>query len=599
MSAEHVAEPGAQKSSPAPRGRLRRLWFPLVLVGGYWTLIVGSRFVELPYFFRFLMSMAAPALMFVAFSIWWWLRRSVLLRDRAWMYLAIVGGAFAIAPLTHSSLGLPQALMGGLPVVMTVFTLWALAAPTLSTPTMRWASLAIVALAWSTQTLIRVEGLDGDLKANLHLRWTPTAEEMFLANRPAAAANSAPAAALADAAGEAPLALAPGDWPAFRGANRDGVVAIEPITTDWNATPPRLLWKQRVGPAWSSMIVIGERLFTQEQRGEQEAVVCYDCAGGAQLWAHEDAARFYESVSGPGPRATPTFADGRIYTLGATGVLNVLDARTGRVHWSNDLKATAGAVAPLWGLSGSPLVTDGLVVVYGGGENQDNLLAFHVDTGERAWTAPAGAQSYSSPQLLTIAGVRQIAMFHDGGLAGFDPTTGSQLWQAGASMPGAPRPLQAHPLADDELLVGSLSGFSASVIKVSCGTDGWATTSPWECTAIKPEFSDFVVAGGYAYGFDGAIFCCLDLSTGKRLWKGGRYGRGQVLSLPNQALLLVLSETGETVLLAANPKQHQELCRFQAIVGKTWNHPVVAHGRLFVRNAEEMACYELAPASAK
>ena len=110
---------------------------------------------------------------------------------------------------------------------------------------------------------------------------------------------------------------------------------------------------------------------------------------------------------------------------------------------------------------------------------------------------------------------------------------------------------------------------------------------------MKPEFPDFVVHDGHIYGFDGAIFCCLDLATGKRCWKEGRYGRGVVMLLANQSLLLVISESGEAVLLAANPERHQELGRFRALEGKTWNHPVIVRGRFYVRNAEEMACYEV------
>src|SRR5262249_29600164 len=179
------------------------------------------------------------------------------------------------------------------------------------------------------------------------------------------------------------------------------------IATDWDTIPPRLLWRQRVGPAWSSVIVVDGRLYTQEQRGEQEAVVCYEAQTGRELWAHGDAARFWESVSGAGPRATPTFADGRIYALGGTGILNCLDAATGERHWSHDIAADAGTRPPQWGFSGSPLVTDGLVIVFAGGDGDKNLLAYRADTGKPAWAAPARGTSYSSPQLVTLAGQRQ------------------------------------------------------------------------------------------------------------------------------------------------------------------------------------------------
>jgi outer membrane protein assembly factor BamB len=401
------------------------------------------------------------------------------------------------------------------------------------------------------------------------------------------------------AGGEEPVAvtLSAGDWPEFRGPNRDGVIAGVHVPTDWGTAPPRPLWRQRVGPAWSSVIVVGERLYTQEQRDKQEAVVCYEAATGKELWAHEDATRFWDTVSGAGPRATPTFANGRVYTLGGTGVLNCLDAATGKCYWTHDLKTDAGATPPLWGFAGSPLVADGNVIVFAGGKGDRTLLAYRADSGEPAWAAPAGEGSYSSPQLVTLAGKRQCLLLSDGGLTAVDPQTGTVLWKYGRAMPGAPRTAQAHVVGATEVLVPTLAGPGLERISVTLDGDTWKVERLGESTALKPEFPDVVVYEGHVYGFDLNQFCCVDLATGKRCWRGGRYGRGEVMLLPGQALLLVVSETGELVLLAANPQRQEELGRFQALNGKTWNHPVVAHGRLYVRNAEEMACYDLQPAA--
>jgi outer membrane protein assembly factor BamB len=189
-------------------------------------------------------------------------------------------------------------------------------------------------------------------------------------------------------------------------------------------------------------------------------------------------------------------------------------------------------------------------------------------------------------------------MLTDDGLSAFAPDTGALLWKHGLAMPGAPRTAQPHLLGDDQLLVASLAGPGVVRLRLSQDGDAWKPEEIWPSTDLKPEFPDLVVHEGHAYGFDVNIFCCIDLATGKRSWKAGRYGRGQVMLLADQGLLLVLSETGEAVLLAANPKRHEEVGRFQALQGKTWNHPVIAHGRLYARNAEEMACYELKPAQA-
>lgn len=590
MSVETVPAGVPAETEPPKAARPPRAWPPLALLGIYWGIAIGLRYVEVPFFFRFLYGMAAPALLLIAFSIWWWRNRAIPLGHRALGFIVVVGGALLAAPLSHPSIGLWTALMTGLPFAMTVWTLWIVAARKLALWRIGAIGLVLMLATWGSLALIRIEGVDGDLRPAMHWRWTPTAEEVFLADRVAAPSTGSPAPSAASS-----VEIAPGDWPVFRGPGRDAVVQSLSIATDWNARPPKLLWKQRIGPAWSSLIIVGKRLYTQEQRGEQELVVCYDAETGRELWAHADATRFWESVSGAGPRATPTFAEGRIYALGATGILNCLDAVTGKPHWSRNLQTDADAKIPMWGLSSSPLVAGGIVVVYGAGEDHDNLLAFDAETGNRAWSAAGGVNSYSSPELLTIAGRPQVVMFSDGGLLAVEPASGAKLWQAGVLTPGAPRSLQAHLVEGTRLLVGSLTAFGAALIDVafSENENTWSAVTRWETTAVKPEFSDFVVHQGQAYGFDGAIFCCLDLETGQRRWKGGRYGRGQVLLLADQGLLLVLSETGQAILLTATPERHQELSRFQAVDGKCWNHPAIAHGRLYARNAEEIACYEL------
>lgn len=579
-----------ESTSPASRPT-SRLWPALVPAGLFWLVNLVARTLEMPYFLRFLLGMAAPALLFLIFSFWWWLHRSVSLSERLFGYVLVVGGAFAVGPLTHPSMGTPQMLMVGVPAMITVWTLWILWAERNGIAYRQVLSLAVVLLTYGSFTLVRIEGLDGDLNANLHWRWSPTAEELFLIDTKP---ESVPNVLDADSA---KVVLSAGDWPEFRGSRRDGVVSDVSIRTDWNEQPPKLIWKQRIGPGWSSMIVVGDRLFTQEQRGEKEAVVCYSATSGQQLWVHEDIARFWEAVSGAGPRATPTFANGKIYALGATGVLNCLDAASGVKKWFHNLQTDAAAIPPQWGLSSSPLVVGKIVVVYGGGENQNNLLAYDAETGALVWTAAAGVSSYASPQFFTIADQPQILMLNDTGLVSVEPTKGRPLWTAGLAMPGAPRNLQPHLVGERQLLVGTLSGFGLGVCEVTPAKGSWSVTEKWASTQMKAEFSEIVIHDGYAYGFDGAILSCVDLADGQRKWKGGRYGRGQVILLAEQSLLLILSESGEAVLVAAQPTRHEEFARFQAIDGKTWNHPVVAHGRLYLRNAEEIACFQLTPSS--
>ena len=183
------------------------------------------------------------------------------------------------------------------------------------------------------------------------------------------------------------------DWPGFRGLHRDGIVTGLRIKTDWTSSPPVELWRRPVGPGWSSFAVRDGLLYTQEQRGDFEVVACYSATNGEPVWTHRDAARFWESNGGAGPRATPTLRDGRVYTLGATGVLNALDAGSGAVVWTRNAASDTGAKVPGWGFSGSPLVVDDVVIVATAGR----LAAYDLATGDPRWRPLGGRRQLQFP----------------------------------------------------------------------------------------------------------------------------------------------------------------------------------------------------------
>ncbi len=271
--------------------------------------------------------------------------------------------------------------------------------------------------------------------------------------------------------------------------------------------------------------------------------------------------------------------------------------------WLHDITVDAEAqhtseafAARQWGYSNSPLVVDGLVVVFAGGKHDKGLLAYHADSGELAWSYAAGNDGYSSPQLVSIAGHKQILIQSNGGIFALEPNSGKLLWQLAAQSKQFLPITQPQLVGQDGLLMQSESG-GIQLIKLTLDGDQWMPGQVWDSKALKLTLNDYVVYDGCIYGFDDNVFCCVDLETGKRHWKAGRYGSGQVLLLPDQPLLLVTAETGEAVLISPNAKKLDELGRFQAVEGKTWNHPVIAEGKLFVRNAEEIACYELSPAA--
>jgi outer membrane protein assembly factor BamB len=451
----------------------------------------------------------------------------------------------------------------------------------------RWATVVVVLVVSLGWTLVRTEGVTGSLGTEYAWRWGTTAEERFL---------SSDASDLPHANGlEAPIERSA--WPGFRGPARDGVVAGVTIGTDWSADPPREIWRRPVGPGWSSFALAGDRLCTQEQRDENEVVACYDAATGEPVWIHAYPARFWEVMGGLGPRATPTFHDGHLYTLGATGVLNCLDAANGDVVWSRNIADDTGAPLPQWGFSSSPLVVDDLVIVHApGAEDGKALVAYQVDSGEVRWFGDAAGTSYSSPELTTIDGVRQVVMVTSSAVYGLDPASGELFWKHDWPMQAGGDRVVQPAFVDDgtRMLVGSSFGVGTRKIAVERqDSDGWSASEVWTSRALKPYFNDMVVHHGTAYGFDGNILAAIDVATGERQWKGGRYGNGQLLLLPDQDLLLVLSESGELALVRASPAGFEEVAKIQAIEGKTWNHPVVADGVVYVRNAEEAAAYRL------
>jgi outer membrane protein assembly factor BamB len=584
-----AAVPEQPRSDETRPPAVARVWPAVMLVVLYWAAFAAIHYLEMSIFARFLLTLASQGLLIIAFTTWWLTNGRIRLAHRLAAFGAAVLGGLVAGWLCDASLGVFGMLLLALPYVFTAWTLWLLLARALSPRPRLLGLVAVLLLAWAPFTLLGMDGLDGDVQGAFRWRWSPTAEQLYqqdLSRRPREEKEPA---------GVTPksLALQPGDWPAFRGDRRDGVVRGVRIATDWEKSEPRQVWRQRVGPAWSGVAVVGDRLFTQEQRGDAEAVVCLDAATGREVWVHLDAARHWDSQSGAGPRATPAFADGLLFTLGGKGTLNCLDAATGERKWSHDVGAESGARASQWGFCSSPLVVRGVVIVFAGGDGQKNLLAYRAQGGELAWTAVAGATAFSSPHPATLAGTEQVLMWSDHGLTAVDPGSGAVLWQHGGNAAGAPRSVQPLPVGDGQVLVASETDLGTALLDVTHDKATWTASQRWASRDLKPSYNNFVVHDGAVYGFDGSFFCCIDLETGKGRWKEGRYGHGQVLLLAEQGLLLVVSEKGEAILLAANPEEHEEIGRFQALKGKTWNHPALVRGRLYVRNAEEIACYDL------
>ena len=519
----------------------------------------------------------------LAVAVWWaFLSRAP--RPERLGFIALAAVALFVASLLVDE-SIASGMMGLLLVLYAVpvasLAIVASAAGTrrLGAKTRRPAMVAAILLSCGVWTLLRSDGITGAGEAELRWRWSKTAEQQFLETK-----GDEPDSSLATQ----PATSAKGDWSGFRGRHRDSAVKGVQIETDWNASPPTLLWRRPVGPGASSFAVGNGLLYTQEQVGEDEAVTCYALDTGEMVWMHRDKARFWDSHVGPGPRATPTLGDGRVYALGATGILNALDAADGTLVWSRDAATDTGATVPDWGFAGSPLVVGDLVVVAVSG----TLAAYDRSIGEPRWLGPPGFGSYSSPHPLTIDGEAQVLLMSSSGLTSVAPRDGRVLWAY--AWPSGDRIVQPAAVREGGLLVADGSGFNLRRIALTSDNGNWRVAEQWESTRLKAYFNDFVLHEGYAFGFDGSILACIDLEDGSRKWKGGRYGHGQLLLLADQDVLLILSERGELVTVSATPDRFEEIARYPGIEGKTWNHPAMAGDILLTRNSEEAAAFRLA-----
>jgi outer membrane protein assembly factor BamB len=402
------------------------------------------------------------------------------------------------------------------------------------------------------------------------------------------AANGTDGTNLAHADGTAPGG---NYWTDFRGPNRDGRYDEKLVQTKWPEKGLPQIWKQPVGIGYASFVVADGRAYTIEQRRAQEVVTAYDVVTGRELWAQGWTAEFKDDT-GDGPRSTPTWNEGRLYAVGATGELRCLDATTGKVIWGKNILSDNGAENIPWGVAASPLVVDDKLVVMAGGSGGKSVVAYNKMTGAPVWKALSDQSSYTSPMLVTLAGRRQVLAVTASRAAGLAPEDGSVIWETEWSNSFSINVSQPIIVDKNRFFLSAGYGKGAALVEVTGSGKTLSARKVWENVAMKNKFNSSVLHNGYVYGLDEGILTCLDVNTGERKWKGGRYGYGQVLLASGH--LIVITDTGELALVAAVPDKYSELSRFSALSGKTWNVPAIADGRLLVRNATEMACFNLA-----
>ena len=389
------------------------------------------------------------------------------------------------------------------------------------------------------------------------------------------------------------------DFPRYRGPKLDGIVSFAKLQTDWQKHPPMLQWRRACPGGYGGVAAAGNIAVTLQQRGTHEVVVCFDRATGRERWTYAYDA-FHKDIMGNGPRSTPTIHNQRIFTIGATGQLVCLNA-IGEKQWTVNILRDAKAKNTKWGLTGSPLIVDDLVVAHAGidpdAPADSALIAYEQATGKIRWRTGNRRAGYSSPQLAVIGNVPQILLFDGEGLVSYDKT-GKELWQHPWVTDWDMNSIQPLVLENDRVFISSELSNGCAMLRVKAPDNdkaSWSVEPLWQNKNLATRYANPVTDGKSIFGLhtDRGLLRCLDASNGKILWKGERFGAGQML-LADGVLLVVNGDTGEVSLFAADGQACNEWAQpvFEK-KDKTWNTPALAGDQLFVRNQREIACLKL------
>jgi outer membrane protein assembly factor BamB len=383
-------------------------------------------------------------------------------------------------------------------------------------------------------------------------------------------------------------AMRAADWPHYRGPALNGITT-EKLPASLPAEP-RQLWKRKVGTGVSAATVVGERVFTMGNDGNQDVVFALDAATGKEAWKHKfrlpvDAKNFEG-----GPRSTPTHDGGRLYTVSHSGDVWCLDAASGKPIWNKHLMQDFKGRRPNWGYSGSPTIDGGLVLLDAGGAGA-STVALDEGTGALVWKSGDEEAGYGSVAVGTVAGRRTAVVFKAASVVGLDVKSGRRFWSAPWKTSydvNAITPI----LSGDRVLVTSGYGTGATLLGVS----GETAAPVWKSKELRSQFNSPVIWQGHIYGIDGndgprGQLVCLEFSTGRLLWKQP-IGGGALICAAGQ--LIVLNEKGEVIVADASPTGFRQSARWQALGSRCWVQPTLAHGRLYVRNnTGDLACYEM------
>ena len=461
--------------------------------------------------------------------------------------------------------------------------------------TLAIAAAIVAVVGYGCSQVFRIDSYYGNRTPRLTWRWRPTAEQQI---KTYLTSSTSAKVAVPSRNLFLPTEL---DFPGFLGTNRDATIEGVNLASDWETQPPKLLWRHPVGLGWSGFAVVGDAAVNLEQRDANECVVCYDVRTGLELWCHAEQTRF-KNDHGDGPRSTPIIHQGRVLSMGATGILTCVELESGELLWKQSAFSDPDKQNLFFGMTGSPLVFDDKVLVTPGAGEGSAAICYSLTTGQELWRSGADHAAYASPIDVSLCGSRQLLSFNGDGLRSYD-IQGKALWlhpwlTQGESRVNVAQPVIVESNADSDqphphglILISSGYDHGTALLKVTRDENEWKSEVVWESKHLKSKLSNFVVHGNHIFGLDNGLLTCIDIAKGQRVWKRGRYGHGQMLLVRDK--LLIQSESGEVVLVAASSDSYHEFTKFPALTSKTWNHPALAGKILVVRNDHEAAAFEL------
>ena len=378
------------------------------------------------------------------------------------------------------------------------------------------------------------------------------------------------------------------DWPQFMGPTRNGLAPDTGLNKDWRANPPQVLWRVQMNDnGYAGPSVAGGKVFIMDRNGDNDVVRCLDLQSGQDVWRYEYQEGGRDNYGFA--RATPSYADGKLYTLSRFGILNCLDAASGRVVWTKSLMRDFGGKPPNWNYSASPLV-DGDQVIVQAGSPRGNVMALNKDTGAVIWVGDdADLAGYGTPVIATILGQRQYVVPTGRNFVGVDTSTGKTLWR----FPWANKcSVNASQAVVEGNFVFLTSGYGIGCALVEITPQG--PKEYWRNNDITPHFSSPIYYNGYIYSDSdtGGALVCMSPQQGQVCWRQGGFEKGGLL-IADGVIIACTGNTGDVVMCKADPGSYQELGRIKPLGGQAWTAPILADGYLLVRNKQALACVKL------